>query len=348
VRIGLFGGTLDPIHIGHLRSAEEVWETLALDEVWFIPAAAPPHKRTRIMASFADRLAMSELAVRNVDHFKVVPIEGERPGLSYSVDTLRELDRRYGNSVHFYFILGTDAFKDIEKWKEYKSLTDYAALVVMARDEKTEESARRIMGDAFPEYKFNSETGRFQAEGKQDIIFLKVTRVEVSSTDVRYRKIMGRSVRYLVPDEVFNYMEEKNLYTQSLSSNSKAPGKVQKNDLSSLDKAIAIAQAVKDNKGEEIVVLDVRTISAFADFFVIAQGRSTKHVQGIADKMRRELRNNGIRCSSVEGETEGKWVLMDYGEVIVHLFYEPVREFYDLEGLWSQAPRIPFEDEVAS
>ncbi len=105
-----------------------------------------------------------------------------------------------------------------------------------------------------------------------------------------------------------------------------------------------IASEVIENKGEDPVILDVRGLSSLADYFIISHGRSTRHVQGMADKMRRALKKKGIHCIGMEGENEGKWILMDYGDVVVHLFYGPVREFYDLEGLWSQAPRINIEE----
>ncbi|NDY43249.1 ribosome silencing factor [Dissulfurirhabdus thermomarina] len=100
------------------------------------------------------------------------------------------------------------------------------------------------------------------------------------------------------------------------------------------------AAQVADNKGEDVVVLDVRGRSSVADFFVIGQGRSTRHVQGMVDKIQQALEARGARCLGVEGEAEGQWVLLDYDEVVVHLFYEPVRRFYDLEGLWREAPRL--------
>ncbi len=110
---------------------------------------------------------------------------------------------------------------------------------------------------------------------------------------------------------------------------------------------MTIAHEVLENKGEDVVVLDVRGLSSMSDYFVISHGRSTRHVQGMADNILRSLRKKGIKCLGVEGEREGKWVLMDYGDVVVHLFYGPVREFYDLEGLWSQAPRIEFREDQA-
>ncbi len=110
-----------------------------------------------------------------------------------------------------------------------------------------------------------------------------------------------------------------------------------------MEKVKEIASEVIGNKGEDVVILDVKGLSSLADYFIISHGLSTRHVQGMADKMRRALRKKGIRCVGLEGEKEGKWILMDYGDVVVHLFYGPVREFYDLEGLWSQAPRMDVE-----
>lgn len=95
-----------------------------------------------------------------------------------------------------------------------------------------------------------------------------------------------------------------------------------------------------DGKGEDIVVLDVRKISSFADYFVILSGRSTRHVQALAENLENELRSKRINTSRAEGLAEGKWVLLDFDDVIVHIFYHEQRDFYDLEGLWHDAPRL--------
>ena len=93
---------------------------------------------------------------------------------------------------------------------------------------------------------------------------------------------------------------------------------------------------LQEAHGEKVTALDVRGVSSICDFFIIAQGRSTRHVQGTADKLRELLKKECIYPLDVEGEREGKWILLDYGDIVVHLFYEPMREFYDLEGLWDE------------
>jgi len=109
---------------------------------------------------------------------------------------------------------------------------------------------------------------------------------------------------------------------------------------SSLDIARLIGQAALDNKAENLLILDVRKLSSFTDYFVIMSGRSTRHVQGLAESVDGELRLKKLKEGSTEGLQEGHWVLLDYGDVVVHVFYSDDREFYDLEGLWHDAPRV--------
>ena len=114
------------------------------------------------------------------------------------------------------------------------------------------------------------------------------------------------------------------------------------------DKALLCVQQALDNKAQDLVLLDVREISSFADYFLICSGRSSRQVQGIADRLEEALRELGIRPLGVEGRREGHWVLMDYGDVIVHIFYGPVRDVYDLESLWSEARAVDLPAEVGA
>ena len=111
-------------------------------------------------------------------------------------------------------------------------------------------------------------------------------------------------------------------------------------DIDSLELARICSRIANDNKAEDIVMLDVREISSFTDFFVLMSGRSTRHVQALAESMENELRSKRIKTSLAEGLQEGTWVLLDFGDVVVHVFYHEQRDFYDLEGLWHDAPRV--------
>ncbi len=116
-------------------------------------------------------------------------------------------------------------------------------------------------------------------------------------------------------------------------------------DLSSLEVAKLVSAAALDKKAEGLIVLDVSEISSFADYFVIMSGRSTRHVQGLAEAIDSKIRSKRTKDTNSEGLREGLWVLLDYNDVVVHIFYNEVRKFYDLEGLWHDAPRISWNDE---
>jgi len=343
-RIGLFGGTLDPIHLGHLRAAEEVYEGMQLDEIWFMPASRPPHKAAKPLTPFAHRIEMVKLAVDGVEHFKAMDIEAKRQGPSYSVDTLEELKSAYGPDRSFFFILGSDAFLEIGTWKDYKRLPLLSELLVITRPPYSIKDLERGLFRAFPDFKEAvGVRGLFLSEHGGRIRLVEISRLDISSTDIRKRARTGLSVRFLVPEKVRRYMASNNLYVSIKGKRAEDPVSGTTTGISTVRK---IFREIENNKGEDICILDMRGISPIADFFVIAQGRSTKHVQGMASKMRRALSRLKIRCRSVEGEDEGKWVLLDFDDIIVHLFYEPVRSFYDLEGLWSEAPRLSLAEEA--
>ena len=114
---------------------------------------------------------------------------------------------------------------------------------------------------------------------------------------------------------------------------------------SGLEISQLLAQAALDKKAEDLVILDVRGLASFTDYFVIMSGRSTRHVKGLAEAVDKALRNKKIKSSSTEGLSEGYWVLLDYNDVVVHIFYSEARDFYDLEGLWHDAPRVDVEPE---
>ncbi len=342
-KIGIFGGTLNPIHFGHLRAAEEVHEGLALDQVWFLPAFVPPHKADRNLTSFIHRIRMAELAVEGISHFRVSGLEAERQGPSYSVDTLAELSCRAGEPLRLFFMVGSDAFLEITSWKDYQRLPVLSELVVIARppdsEQKIAAGIKRMFPDFYPDM---DRPGLFLSAQGGRIRIVHSTHLEISSTDIRKRVRSGLSVRFLVPEKVRSYMVINNLYVSSIGRADKQGSDADRpaQALSDMEMLNSILEEIENNKGEDTCVLDMRDISPIADFFVIAQGRSTRHVQGMASKMKKDLSRKGIKCHSVEGEVEGKWILMDFEDIVVHLFYKSVRSFYDLEGLWSEAPRF--------
>jgi len=214
-RIGIFGGSFDPIHIGHLRAAEEVREALRLDRVRFVPAAVPPHKTDRELTDGRARLEMVKLAVADHPAFSASAMEIERGGTSYSVDTLSRLHEDEPDAA-FFFIVGDDAFREIHTWKDCERVFELASLVVVERPPRPlEPSIEHLPVAAQNSFCYDPLTRSYRHQSGNGLHFLSTTAIDVSSTDLRQRFRERRSVRYLVPDAVERYVREKELYGAS-------------------------------------------------------------------------------------------------------------------------------------
>lgn len=211
-RVGVFGGTFDPIHVAHLRAAEEAREALALERVLFVPAASPPHKGGRAVASPADRLAMVRLAIAGNPHFRASTIEIDRPGRSYTVDTLGLLAERLPGT-RLVLLVGLDAFREIGTWKEYRRLFGLADVVVLSRPGGRGAALRALLPVAARgEFCYSADRKVLRHDTGNTIIALDVTALDVSASDIRLRLQRGKSVRYLVPATVRRYIEGRRLY----------------------------------------------------------------------------------------------------------------------------------------
>ncbi len=190
-KIGILGGTFDPIHLGHLVLAEQVKEKLKLDQVIFIPCFRSPHKTRQKLSPAKDRFHMTQLALEGNSGFLVSDIELKRKGLSYTVDTLRQLKETYPNS-QMYFLTGSDVVHEFDAWKDPKQIYKLAKVVIATRP-------------GFDEFDRRS---RF---AKKSIV-VPITGIDVSSSEIRRRVKKGKSIRYLVHSGVENYIKKKNLY----------------------------------------------------------------------------------------------------------------------------------------
>jgi nicotinate-nucleotide adenylyltransferase len=213
MRIGLFGGTFDPIHWGHLRSAEEVREAFALDRILFIPTSKPPHKRGQTTTPAHDRLAMVRLAVANNSHFQVSTVEIRRAGISYSIDTLRYFVARSKGKDSFFFILGLDAFREIGTWKDFNRLFPLCNFIVTSRPGSRDTNPFRGSSIAVKgQFCYHPTRKMYLHKSGTSLQFLKLTDFAVSASDIRERVRKGKSVRYLVPSAVETYINRRGLY----------------------------------------------------------------------------------------------------------------------------------------
>ena len=212
--IGIFGGTFDPIHYGHLRLAQEILETAKLGEVRFVPSGTPPH-RTRPGADPADRLEMVRLAIARNDRFTVDDRETKRAGKGYTFDTLSEIRQQVGAQRSLAMLLGADAFLDLATWHRWRELFDLAHIVVAYRPGYPIDTWQARMPEPLAhEYavRYMQQPLAVHLAPAGGIAAVSMTGLDISATFVRSAVNEGRSPRYLTPDAVLEYIESSGLY----------------------------------------------------------------------------------------------------------------------------------------
>ncbi len=333
MRLGLFGGTFNPIHLGHLRAGLEIQERFSLDRVLYLPAAIPPHKATRELLSFAHRLKMVRLAVRGSIPFK---------GLGCGNQTSREIlfhpnralfppDLPPRSGSFFYSRLGR-----LPGDFHLEGLSSTFRTLSFYRPGPTGIFAKALTGISF--------SGNFSG----------VRSLSPGASFPSSRWIFGLLGTHY-PDGHFFHPYPR---TAGARKNRRLPRpgsgggiypqrkgsmetkKKPRSNLSAREKALVIAQTALQKKPVNPIALQVEGLCSFAEYFLILSGNSTRQTQALAGHLRTALGKKGIRPLGVEGEEPGQWILMDYDEVIVHIFLDTVRDFYDVEGLWIDAPRL--------
>ena len=199
-RLGIFGGTFDPIHNGHLMIARAILEQLELDRILFIPASIPPHKRDWHCSPPADRLAMTILAAAEDPRYTVSAMELERGGVSYTCDTLRQLHRKWHRFYDLYFIIGADSAEQLPTWHNIQEAMHYATFAAAARP-----------GFAPQKEKVSEGLAR---QGLRNLVWVDTPELDLSSTEIRDRIRKSEPVDVMVPKAVAEYIEQRDLYRQ--------------------------------------------------------------------------------------------------------------------------------------
>ena len=381
MRVGVFGGSFDPIHTGHVWIGRAALEQAELDRVLYLPTARPPHKAQARQARALDRWTMAELALLD-EPLCVVGDHEMSPGTSYTIDTLQRLDELHPG-VEFVLIVGEDSFRDLDSWKDAERIVRGWSLAVYPRGDV----GRSSLVDAAPRV--------WRGSGSRKPIRLEGALHEASSSRIRDLLASGEPVpEGWVPAPVLDFLAKYELYRDASSAESggspepadrtaepvvisQSPPPLEAVDdrtareaepISSaanepstdaptdpgtevrpLPEEVALAaRAALDRQAEDLQLLEVGEICGFADYFLLCHGNSDRQVGAIADGIQRTLRKQGYKPLHVEGERRANWILLDYGDWVAHIFDPPTREFYRLERLWSDAERVSHDRFEAS
>ena len=216
-KIGLLGGTFDPVHNGHLAVASHVLDVLSLDTIWFIPAALPPHKAGHAdgqdISGFGHRFNMLKRAIAGNTSFVLSDIEAKRTSPSYSIDTINILIPEIGEQADLFFIIGADAFLEIDTWKQYKELPDLVNFVIISRPTYSPDKVGEVILSNFFDYTYDQTRDTWSSPLRNGSFILQhMEPVPISSTDIRAKVRNNENIKGLVPSAVEDYIGKHSLY----------------------------------------------------------------------------------------------------------------------------------------
>jgi nicotinate-nucleotide adenylyltransferase len=329
VRTGIFGGSFDPFHNGHLNSIETVARKLQLKMVRVIPAFQSPTRAPVQGCSPQERLAMVEAGIKGHRDIRVDRREVERGGISYTIDTIREL-KKENPKERMFLIIGQDQLELFDRWRQFTGILAMVDLVVTSRPGM--ELARGI--EALPggvrPLVDKVMKDEIVLNNGQRIYFVQLHDIDVSATEIRRRLREGKEINDLVPGGVSRYIAEHGLY-QKLSKSIADFGMFTQQ----------CAQWLADKGAVNVQAFDLRDLHGPTEFTLIASGTSTRHTSALGESLSKEIKTrSGIWPQGVEGVGEGRWVVLDYGSLIVHVFYDFLRQEYRLEDLWKKGKVI--------
>lgn len=334
MKVGIFGGSFNPPHIGHTNSIQTVAKKLGLQSVHIVPANQNPLKLQTEGPTSAQRLEMVRLAFSDLGpNFVVDDQEILRQGSSYTIDTVLNL-RKTVAAEDLYLIIGADNFENFSEWKDYAKILNEANLVVTSRpgwDLPREQSdLPGFVQDFVEEFDFNYielKTGR-------SIQFMRLKDIEISAQEIRKWVRISKNVDKYLSLSVENYIKQNKIYA---AIGDRIP------DYKAFTEFCG--NFLFSKKGIQVRGFDLRKIAAPSEFSLIASGTSTRHAASLGENLIQAVKEEfNVYPQSIEGMDEGRWVLLDYGSLIVHLFYDFVRQEYSLEKLWKDGEDMGLKD----
>jgi nicotinate-nucleotide adenylyltransferase len=339
------GGSFNPAHEGHRHISKIALQRLGLDEVWWLVSPQNPLKSSRDMVSFRRRFAMARLQAR---HPRILVTDLEiRLGTRFTFDTLKALGRYYPRT-RFVWLMGADNLGQIHRWQHWRGIFDNIPIAVFDRPPYRLRTLASPAASAYARNRVDQLHSRTLADCVPPAWIFFPSRLEpLSSTQLRKaaRDFGPESLRSRFAASTFKEANVR-MTAQTLENtpiaNAPPTTPTAVSDMTPDALKDAIVKSIDDDKGEDIVVVDLRGQSNITDFIVIATGRSARQVGAMADHLVRKLQPDMSFRMQVEGLPQGDWVLLDCGDAVVHLFRPEVRDFYAIEKMWGlEPPALP-------
>jgi nicotinate-nucleotide adenylyltransferase len=326
-RIGLLGGSFNPAHGGHLHLSVIALQRLDLDEVWWLVSPQNPLKPVDGMAPFAARLDQARRVAFGHKRIRVTDLENRLGGSGYTVDTLKTLRRRFPR-LRFVWLMGGDNLVQIRRWDRWAEIFRTVPIAVFDRPSYALKALAGLAAQRFARHRLPAGAGRRLAEAKPPAWAFFHTRLDpTSATRIRTEREPTPSP---ASAEQGPELATITALTSRTSSRPRWARHATTKELLDL-----VLTTLEDGKAEDIVTIDLAGKTTIADYMVVASGRVARQVAALTEHLEEALSHRAR--ISIEGKAQGDWVLIDAGDVIVHLFRPEIRAYYNLEKLWSEA-----------
>lgn len=329
-KVGLFGGSFNPIHLGHVQSVVDVTEKLELEKVFVIPAYLNPHKELIEGPSPEERLEITKAGMSDYNEYvEVDEQEILRKGPSYSIDTINSYLEKY-SSDEIHLIIGMDTFAKFDTWKNFEQILDKVNLVVTSRPGNQLPFSIEDIPKGVRSFVAAFDRNYIELTSGRHIEFVRIEDVDVSATEVRKKLRTGQRVEKYLSYPVEQYIRENKLYEPI---GDKIP-----------DYRVFTEECAKqlDSKGAlNTKAFDLSENDYPAEYTIVASGTSSRNSSALAEFIQSRIKETyGVFPLSVEGMKEGRWIVLDYGTLMIHVFYDFARQEYRLEDLWKEGELI--------
>ncbi len=331
-RVGIFGACFNPLHLAHLNVVVRVQEAFDFDLLKVVPAYQSPFDSSAMDVSPEKRLFIVRKIFKEYSFVEVDAQEIKRKGISYTIDTINQESQLFSE---IFFILGIDQFVQFDKWKNYEEIIKKSHLIICSRGGFQWEPS--TLPEGLKKYVLEFQKNKIKLKTKKIVYWLKLNNMDISSSYIRACLAQKKLVSHLLPPAVNQWIERNKFYQKDFFS--------VKRVISSKKRVEFCAKILLDKKAEKVKAFDLRkNLSLPFDFALLASGLNIRHTKILATSLQSKMNEFFFHAQYKEGENTGQWIVLDYGDFLVHIFYDYTREKYNLEKLWEKAPLIEFKD----